>query len=342
MGKGQSKSKRNRLVEGEELNDIGGMPVVHYNYQPNTEAEKRIDEFVRDPYPAKGELFLSNLKLEEVPHLLTYLAPHLKVLGLSENCLRSVPAAVFALGRLEELDMDQNKIEFISPKIYNLQCLKVINLESNKIEEIPEEMFGIQTLTKINLDNNRLREIPPAICYLQKLTALYVRNNQLKEVPPELALCEGATAIDLRDNKLKRLPLEYQKFKSAYIYVEGNPLSRDFEPLLDTAGAWPPTYVPDFLKELADAPVESPRRPKTPDIILRKDSSAPEVQEPGAGPKCLICLERDKCMAVIPCGHMVSCEQCCEQVAAGPSNSKKGHACPVCRESISSFMKIYK
>ena len=47
--------------------------------------------------------------------------------------------------------------------------------------------------------------------------------------------------------------------------------------------------------------------------------------------KCVICLEKDKCMLLMPCKHVCCCEQCVENI----------NQCPLCRNNIQSKMKIY-
>jgi hypothetical protein len=46
---------------------------------------------------------------------------------------------------------------------------------------------------------------------------------------------------------------------------------------------------------------------------------------------CVLCLEEEKQLACIPCGHLATCVPC-------------GHSlrsCPLCRRSIDAFMRIY-
>lgn len=46
---------------------------------------------------------------------------------------------------------------------------------------------------------------------------------------------------------------------------------------------------------------------------------------------CSLCLEAEKCLASIPCGHLSTCVPC-------------GHSlrtCPICRQKIDAFVRIY-
>jgi len=46
---------------------------------------------------------------------------------------------------------------------------------------------------------------------------------------------------------------------------------------------------------------------------------------------CLICTEKEKCVAFTPCGHMCSCDGCSTQLGQ----------CPMCRQPIQNRIKIF-
>ncbi len=48
--------------------------------------------------------------------------------------------------------------------------------------------------------------------------------------------------------------------------------------------------------------------------------------------ECVICIDRECCMIVLPCGHMCLCEKCSEGLKF----------CPVCRGSAQQTVKVYK
>lgn len=43
---------------------------------------------------------------------------------------------------------------------------------------------------------------------------------------------------------------------------------------------------------------------------------------------CVVCLEHPRDEILVPCGHMVLCQQCCQSVM------DSSNECPVCRETI--------
>ena len=48
--------------------------------------------------------------------------------------------------------------------------------------------------------------------------------------------------------------------------------------------------------------------------------------------QCIICMDKDLCVALRPCGHIVACEGCV---------GKLTRKCPTCRETIIGTLKIY-
>ena len=46
---------------------------------------------------------------------------------------------------------------------------------------------------------------------------------------------------------------------------------------------------------------------------------------------CKICLDKDRRVTLIPCGHFISCVECAQSLKE----------CPVCRTNITSFQKTY-
>jgi len=46
--------------------------------------------------------------------------------------------------------------------------------------------------------------------------------------------------------------------------------------------------------------------------------------------KCVICLQRERCVVFQPCFHMVSCQQCRINI----------QACPICRAAVEGHLKV--
>jgi len=61
----------------------------------------------------------------------------------------------------------------------------------------------------------------------------------------------------------------------------------------------------------------------------------PEEEEPPPLPLCCICMHEIKTHAFLPCGHLITCATCSEQVMATTG------ACPVCRAPATMVARIY-
>jgi hypothetical protein len=66
--------------------------------------------------------------------------------------------------------------------------------------------------------------------------------------------------------------------------------------------------------------------PRTSDIQARADL----VARTSDG-KCVVCLEHDSTMALLPCGHKCACENCAQKLVA----------CPICRRPVNEVRRIF-
>ncbi|KAF3637497.1 putative E3 ubiquitin-protein ligase XBAT35 [Capsicum annuum] len=71
---------------------------------------------------------------------------------------------------------------------------------------------------------------------------------------------------------------------------------------------------------------------KTASVTTQKENEHEHEHEPAL---CIICWEGSVEGACVPCGHMVGCIQCLNQI-----KSKKGE-CPICRVKIDQIIKLY-
>ena len=78
------------------------------------------------------------------------------------------------------------------------------------------------------------------------------------------------------------------------------------------------------------APLErspEPSAPSTPHVPAPSEPSTSTMREA----ECLICMEQERTMAFVPCGHKCCCPPC----------SKTQVNCPVCRTPVQQAIKIY-
>jgi GTPase SAR1 family protein len=127
-------------------------------------------------------------------------AQHLTKLDLSsgwdvpeEKKLTEIPAEVFELEWLEELNLKDNHLTTIPESIGNLKNLSVLNLSSwhipdeFKLKALPDSIGNLQNLTLLGLSGNQLSSLPDSLTRLQNLTYLYLSRNPLEDPPLEVA-----------------------------------------------------------------------------------------------------------------------------------------------------------
>ena len=68
-------------------------------------------------------------------------------------------------------------------------------------------------------------------------------------------------------------------------------------------------------------------------IIQSTSSTTTDEQQSDTTPSnlCVLCLEEEKRIACIPCGHLTTCAPCSHSL----------RSCPICRREIEAFVRIY-
>jgi Leucine-rich repeat (LRR) protein len=101
----------------------------------------------------------------------------LEHLHLGVNKLSSLPADVWKVPRLVELNLRSNMLTEISTEIERLShCLEELYLDGNKLRELPAALEKCKRLKNLTVCDNQLTSLP---ALPQKLVQLLVRNNEL-------------------------------------------------------------------------------------------------------------------------------------------------------------------
>jgi internalin A len=134
---------------------------------------------------------------------LTYL--DLKKLNGLE-ALEEIPASVFELSQLREIDLSGNSIIDIAMEFSRLQELRVLNLNKNRLINLPEAITYLPNLTILTIGDNKLTILPKSIGRLKNLAALHLYGNQLSVLPEAIGILEKLLVLDVEDNQISKLP----------------------------------------------------------------------------------------------------------------------------------------
>ena len=83
-----------------------------------------------------------------------------------------LPAEIFELAHLEELNCMRVQLKSLPPAIQQCKKLKKLNLTFCRLESIPKEVGNLSELEELWLSGNQLKELPESIFGLKKLTML--------------------------------------------------------------------------------------------------------------------------------------------------------------------------
>lgn len=124
-------------------------------------------------------LDLSNLHLKEVPTEIGKLNK-LKVLNLSGNDFKSLPAILLKLHDLEEIYLNDDPCLDIRQAISVLEklpYLKILHLDNHAGLQVPSSIRSLRHLRYLTLRNDGLKQIPESVVHMKRLRYLDVRGN---------------------------------------------------------------------------------------------------------------------------------------------------------------------
>ena len=102
-----------------------------------------------------------------------------------------LPAEIFELDHLEELNCMHVQLKSLPPAIQQCKKLKKLNLTFCRLESIPKEVGNLSELEELWLSGNPLKELPESIFGLKKLTMLVLdaepfNKEQQKQIQKRL------------------------------------------------------------------------------------------------------------------------------------------------------------
>jgi len=89
----------------------------------------------------------------------------------------------------------------------------------------------------------------------------------------------------------------------------------------------------EAAKAKLDACVSNSNKLKSEAELVRKKINSLVETNKGDDNLCVVCIDRPKTIAAVPCGHLCFCEECLERY--------NKIICPLCRKDIDKFVKIF-
>uniref|UniRef100_A0A5B7BKW2 Ubiquitin-like domain-containing protein n=1 Tax=Davidia involucrata TaxID=16924 RepID=A0A5B7BKW2_DAVIN len=179
-------------------------------------------------WKATGVIALSECDLKAVPDEVWNCGSSARVLDLSLNSIRDVPAAIGCLFLMQKLLLNVNCIldESISWEgLSSLKSLTVLSLSQNHLTMLPSALGALTCLRQLHIANNQLTCLPTEIGLLTQLQVLKANNNRISTIPNCIGSCTSLVEVDLSSNLLAELPDTIGKLKDLKaLYLKNNGL----------------------------------------------------------------------------------------------------------------------
>ena len=119
-------------------------------------------------------------------------------LKLRRNGLKEIPAEVFQLTNLKELDLTSNKIHRIPADIGKLKQLEILRLGRNQIDVVGKEIGNLPSLKYLDLGKNQIQVLPFEIGNLTNLEFLQIWGNEITLLPNSIDKLTKLKYLDMR------------------------------------------------------------------------------------------------------------------------------------------------
>lgn len=145
--------------------------------------------------------------------------------SLINSQLVSFPPMVLESKSLVYLNLEKNYLRTLPADIQRLTKLQEVYLFSNKIENLPSTFGTLKNLKVVGLGSNQLKAFPEAIMQLEKLEILDLGGNQITSLPTNIAALKNLKILVLHDNNISHIPESFYDLKKLKkLYLQGNPL----------------------------------------------------------------------------------------------------------------------
>lgn len=133
---------------------------------------------------------------------------NLNSLILSKNLLLDVPAALYVLGNLENLNLEKNKISKVRKFVLdNLTNLRNLNLANNQISSLERNLFSkMKNLKRLDLSYNSIESLQ-SNCFdgAESLEEIYLQQNFIKNVANVFNSLNSLQFLNISENRIEKI-----------------------------------------------------------------------------------------------------------------------------------------
>ncbi|XP_062205484.1 plant intracellular Ras-group-related LRR protein 8 [Phragmites australis] len=171
--------------------------------------EAAVNKSRSERWKLTGVVALHDCDLKAMPEEVWDCGPSIRVLDVSNNCIKEIPHKIAALKSLNKLLLTANDIADENISWEGLSCLKKLlslSLSQNRLVNLPSTLGSLTSLRELRIANNMLDYLPVEIGSLKHLQILIASNNRITSLPSSIGDCESLTEVDLSSNLLAELP----------------------------------------------------------------------------------------------------------------------------------------
>jgi|GEM_PF-1744127 len=123
-----------------------------------------------------------------------------KRLHLNSVDFKEIPAGLFTLTNLLELNIHSGSLEFVNQNIGKLTNLRVLSISYTNISSLPEELNQLKELRILSLTGNHIINLPNSLSDLKLLEELNLYDNTITELPPDFGKLNSIKKLNLGAN----------------------------------------------------------------------------------------------------------------------------------------------
>ncbi len=189
-----------------------------YN-KSTTDLSDTVDRLIAATALSRSDVIsLNNFRLSQIPAKL-FALKHLTEIDFANNRLdaNQLDLLFTQMPNIEELILSANQLSELPASIDNLTNLKMLIIDNNKLRKLPDTMTGLTNLYWLEANENELESLPEQIGKLKRLEWLDVGANRLSNVPLSAQALDGLQMFTLKDNRLTARPPHLNHLRSVII-----------------------------------------------------------------------------------------------------------------------------